>query len=497
MRCPPIEVRLSLFIFPSASSVVSFFLLFAILFGPSLDLAVIEAAPPEFHLATFRADVTPPIGHPLLAGLVPDAKEIADPLSAIGIVLVGVDRPIVIVAVDWCEIRGAAHDRWRGVLADAAGTTPERVLLSSVHQHDAPLFDLRAEEILREHKLAAPIGDPAFHEQCVHRVAAALRKSLAKPQPITHIGIGQARVKEVASNRRYNGRDGQLRFDRTSAAKDPWMREQPEGTIDPRLKTLSFWDGERPVAALSAYATHPMSYYRTGKVSADFPGLARHRREQDDPAVAQIYLSGCSGNVTAGKYNDGSPVNRAILADRLYRATREAWTETKRYPLETVAFRSAPLRLNPREDRGYTREEQLAQLVPTARANRQVMAALGLSWRERARRPIDVPVVDFGKAKLLLLPGESYVEYQLMAQKIRPDAFVVVAGYGECCPGYVPTEQAWRERDTNLDPGDWCWVAPGAEAVMHAAIREALHGSQRDEEENKPPRHGDTEKQQK
>ena len=40
------------------------------------------------QLATFQSDVTPPLGHPLCAGWYPPAKGIADPLSALGLVLV-------------------------------------------------------------------------------------------------------------------------------------------------------------------------------------------------------------------------------------------------------------------------------------------------------------------------------------------------------------------------------------------------------------------------
>ena len=47
-------------------------------------------------------------------------------------------------------------------------------------------------------------------------------------------------------------------------------------------------------------------------------------------------------------------------------------------------------------------------------------------------------------------------------------------GYGECAPGYIPIERAWREGDSNLR--DWCWVAPGAEAEMTRALRAALRG---------------------
>ena len=38
-----------------------------------------------------------------------------------------------------------------------------------------------------------------------------------------------------------------------------------------------------------------------------------------------------------------------------------------------------------------------------------------------AGHKLDVPVLDFGKMYLLGLPGESYVEYQLLAQNLRRD----------------------------------------------------------------------------
>ncbi len=91
----------------------------------------------------------------------------------------------------------------------------------------------------------------------------------------------------------------------------------PEGEIDPRLKTFSLWAEEEPVVAWSCYAVHPMSYYGRGQVSADFPGIARAKRQQDDPRVLQIYFTGCAGDVTAGKYNTGDPANRPVLAERL------------------------------------------------------------------------------------------------------------------------------------------------------------------------------------
>ena len=428
----------------------------------------------EFRLASFTADVTVPMGHGMMGGSWL-SKRVADPLFAKGVVLLGGDKPVVLVSVDWCEIRNEAYDRWRAALAEAAGTEPARVLVSSTHVHDAPVADLEAERILIANKCAGTVCDLKFHEEAVLRVAAALRESLKSATRITQLGLGQARVEKVASNRRYALPTGGVAYNRMSSNRNVIAADAPEGDVDPMLKTLSFWNENTPVAALSNYAVHPMSYYGGGEVSADFPGIARRRRQEDLPGVAQVYFSGCSGNVTAGKYNTGARENRPVLAGRLYQAMAEAWRDTKKSPLTRIQFRAVPLRLEPRDEpAGFTVEGAKKLLAPENKPFAQCLAAMNLSWRKRADagHKLDVPVVDFGAAQFLLLPAESYVEYQLYAQQVRPDSFVMVAGYGESAPGYIPIERAWAEKDSNL--GDWCWVAPDSEARMKAAIEAAL-----------------------
>src|SRR5687767_824613 len=85
----------------------------AALCGGPLALESLAAPAGGFRLASFSADVTPPIGHPLLAGLVPPTKAVDDLLSAHGFVLLEAEKPVVLVSVDWCEIRNESHDRWR------------------------------------------------------------------------------------------------------------------------------------------------------------------------------------------------------------------------------------------------------------------------------------------------------------------------------------------------------------------------------------------------
>jgi hypothetical protein len=427
----------------------------------------------NLRLAVFGADVTPPIGHGMMGGSWL-AKSVSDPLEAHGFVLLGDEPPVVFVSVDWCEIRNDAYFRWQEVLAEAAGTKPERVLVTTIHQHDAPVTDLVAEGILRSRKSAGTVCDLDFHERAVRSVAAALVKSLESAQNFTHIGIGQGKVERVASNRRYTLANGGVRFDRMSSTQSAAAIAAEEGLIDPYLKTLSFWHDEIPLLAVSFYAVHPMSYYGQGEISADFPGLARRKRQRETPAIKQIYATGCSGNIVAGKYNTGSPEQRAVLAERLYAGMTAAWADTKRHPVEQFDFRVASLRLEPRDDAGFTVQDLEQKLTAETDPFRQCLAAMGLSWRRRieAGRPISIPAIDLGVAQLLLLPGEAYVEYQIAAQRLRPQSFVCVAGYGDGGTGYIPTEKHYAEGDSNLV--DWRWVAPGSEPRLLNAIGEVL-----------------------
>lgn len=425
-------------------------------------------------VACLCADVTPPIGHPLCGGLVKAVERVEDPLQARGLVLWGLGKPVVFCAVDWCEIHNDAYDRWRAVLAEAAGTEMQRVLVASLHQHDAPMADLAARTLLDERKVPRSMCDPEFHEQAVQAVAAAIREAIKSPRRITHVGLGQAKVDKMASNRRVVGPDGKVHEMRHSACTNPALRAAPEGTIDPWLKTVSFWDGDQPVVAMSCYATHPMSYYRTGAVSSDVFGLARTRRQADDPSVFQIMFNGCGGNIAAGKYNDGSPAMRPILTERVYQAMAAAWKATRRRPFERIAWRVEPLILPARTGSGWKVEELTRRLDREKSIVEQVRLATAISWMNRAQagRRIDVPLLDLGFAQILLLPGEPFVEYQLAAQKMRPDSFVMVIGYGDLGPGYIPTDAAFAEG--GYESGDWSFVRPGVERAVMEVLRKAL-----------------------
>jgi hypothetical protein len=432
-----------------------------------------EAIMPALHLATFACDVTPPLGHPLCGGWIEPARAVDDPLWARGVVLLGSGAPVVLCSVDWCGLRNEANRAWREALAQAAHTTPERVTVHCVHPHNTPFADTEAQKLI-EATPGAPISlDLKFFDQTVKRAADAAQRSLAKPGRFTHVGAGRAKVEQVASNRRILGDDGKIKFTRTSATRKKEVRDAPEGLTDPWLRTVSFWDGDTPRAALSYYATHPMSYYGDGRISSDFCGLARQKRQAEVPDIFQVYFTGCSGNITAGKYNDGSRENRPILRDRIYTAMKAAWAATKRHPVKEMAWRVEPVKFGPRKEKSFGAEASLATLRdPKATKARRNNAAFQLAWLKRIDRPVDITCLDLGPVLVLHLPGECFIEYQLKAQEVRKDRFVAVASYGDGGMGYIPTNRAFFEGGYEPTVA----LASPCEGLLTKAITRVLQG---------------------
>ncbi len=433
---------------------------------------VAQASEP-LRIATFQVDATPAIGSPVAYAL---ARKIEDPLSARGIVLLGDEKPIVLCAVDWITIANGGYDAWREALALAAGTTADRVAVHTIHQHDGPRCDFSTEELLAARGLAGKCFDAPFARATIDKAAAAVREALKAPKTVTHLGIGQAKVDKVASNRRILGPDGKVMYVRYSSCRDPKIIAAPEGVIDPLVRVLSFWDGSRPLACLSYYATHPQSYYGKGDVTAEFVGLARAARESALPGVVHVHFTGAAGNVAAGKYNDGSPAMRPVLTQRLAEGMRAAWEATQRAPISAADVgwqsRGVKLPLAPH----LNREKAVAALDDAqAKPSDRMAAASDLVWIDRVQsgRTLDVSCLRLGKARVLSLPGELFVEYQLAAQAMRPQETVCVAAYGDGGPGYIGTQIAYGQGGYETSPRA-SNVAPEVEPILLEAIGAVL-----------------------
>lgn len=428
----------------------------------------VEAAP--LRVATFQCDVTPPLGAAVYSGYKPLAT-IEHPLLAKGIVLEEGDRRYVVCAVDWCELCNSTHTLFREKMAAAAGTHISRVAVQTVHQHTAPMGDADAFRLFEQVEDPPPHLPPAFFEQMADRLGGAVRQSLDRLEVFDAIGTGQARVEGVASTRRVPAGDGRIRI-RWSSCRDPALRAEPEGHIDPFLKTVTFARGDTPLVRLHYYATHPQSFYGDPRASYDFPGIARESLQKQEK-VFNIYFTGCAGDVTAGKYNDGSCRARDELTASLRAGMDAAVVSTRFVPAEHIVWRTVPVLLPPRTDAPYRVEASRATMANTklSSAQRIYAGAMRVAFAQRSKQPIELSALSIGPVRIVHLPGEAMVDFQLFAQSLLPEHFVAVAAYGDCGPAYICTQPAFTEG--GYEPTD-SLVAPRGEAVLKAAIRELL-----------------------
>jgi hypothetical protein len=459
--------------------------------------AMAQSPPGALKVAVFQTDATPPLGSPVAYA---PARKIEDPLSARGIVLLGAGQPIVLCAVDWIGIGNGGHDAWRESLAQAAGTSPDRVAVHVLHQHDGVRCDFTAEEFLAPLGLAGKQFDGRFVRQTIANAAAAVRESLANARPVTHLGVGEAKVEKVASNRRILGPDGRVAIARSSSYRIPEpilsklnaeAKRQgyelsaarvadalaaPEGTIDPFLKMLTFFQGDQPIVSLSYYATHPQSYYGKGDVTSEFVGLARAKREKALGGLTLVHFNGAAGNVAAGKYNDGTPEARILLTDRMAEGMRKAWEATKKTPLTAgdIEWRVEPVRL-PVASHLDAKTLRATLDDPNASESNRISAAKKLAFvlRMQQGHAIELACLKLKDVYVLHMPGELFVEYQLEAQKLRPNDTVCMAAYGDYGPGYVGTKIAYSQGGYETQPSS-SNVAPEVEDVLMEGIRRLL-----------------------
>jgi hypothetical protein len=439
--------------------------------GFCLQIIPVQGAEP-LRVGLFDIDVSPPVGSPLAYD---PCTGIQDPLRGRGVVIRGAGEPVVLCALDWIGVANSAHDQFRQAVAAAAGTSPERVAIHVLHQHDAPICDFDADQLLAQQGINQQQYDTGFNREVLRRLATAVSTAAQEAKPVTHVGIGQGIVEKVASNRRVMGPDGKVAHVRWTATTDPEVRAAPVGTIDPMVKMVSFWNEQKPVVTLTYYATHPQSYYRTGKATSDFPGLARDQRDAAI-GVKHVHFNGAGGNIGAGKWNDGSPANRQVLADRVADGMRLAWENTKRYPVtaDDLRWRRVAVRL---PMAAHLTEDRLRETLAdkTASFVARTGAASDLAWLLycRAGHETDVTCLQLGPARILHLPGELFVEYQLAAQKLNPDQFVATAAYGQYGPGYIGTEIAYSQGGYETEPRS-SRVAPATEQVLMQAIKQVL-----------------------
>lgn len=437
-----------------------------------------EANAGGLHIAPFRFDVTVPIGHSLCGGWITPATTIEDRLEAVGLVLLGAGKPLVLCAVDWTGILNDAHLKWRQALAEAAGTTEDRVAVHTVHQHNAPFACVESQRYVETLGLPPYIMDADFYFRVLDRGQMAVAAAIKRARPVTAIATAGSSVSRVACNRRILGEDGKVRINRgvNCFENHPELLDLPDGVIDPILRTTAFYDGETKVAACHYYAVHPISRIHDGAVSAEFPGVARRLAERAEPQCTHLYFTGCAGNINAGKYTNLTAANMQALGGRIHDAMKRAGSALQPEPVRSIAWITADLqpagRVSPSIEEIESRIHRKG--ASTADRNRNAFRLTWLRRCEAGKLPLTLSAlhVNGGETVMLHLPAEVFVEYQLAAQRAAPDRFIAVAAYGDDGPWYIPTAEAYPQGGYEVSVA---FCEPGIDQLLTNSNRSLLH----------------------
>jgi hypothetical protein len=97
-----------------------------------------------------------------------------------------------------------------------------------------------------------------------------------------------------------------------------------------------------------------------------------------------------------------------------------------------------------------------------------------LSWYKRRQegKMTELGCLTLGNARILFMPGELFVEYQLAAKKMRPDLFVAMAAYGDYGPFYIGTREAYSQGGYEINSSP---VTSEVEDVLMNGMRKLLH----------------------
>ena len=224
------------------------------------------AAPGRLRAGAHKVDFTPNERE-----LAVSTDSIRDHLFARAIVVDDGSTCAVLVGIDLGAAQNQLVDDAISRAAKSTGCPAHNILISATHTHSS-----NAQGLGQGPPTAKTVADAIVE-------AATVAKARLAP---ARVGYGTTRL-DLNVNRDLFNR------------KLEWRQEpNPDGPSDKTLAIVEFLGGDSiPIGVYMNYAMHPINFYLSGVISADFPGEASRYVEDlfDNRAVA-IFSQGASGD---------------------------------------------------------------------------------------------------------------------------------------------------------------------------------------------------------
>jgi len=247
----------------------------------------------------------------------------------------------------------------------------------------------------------------------------------------------------------------------------------PQGPVDHDVPVLKVAGPDGKIrAVVFGYACHNTTlvgdFY---KLNGDYAGFAQLELEKAVPGATAMFMELC------GADQNPAPRGKVELAAAHGKSLAEAVQRVLSGPLTPVrppirtAYDEAKLAFAPRERADFEKEAASPDRFRKLRA-REMLAAID-AGRPVRELPLPVQVVRLGRDVTFVgLGGEVVVDYSLRLKRELPNENVVVAGFTNEVPCYIPSRRVLREGGYEADTSMIYYGQPGpfTEAVEETVI---------------------------
>jgi len=237
------------------------------------------------------------------------------------------------------------------------------------------------------------------------------------------------------------------------------------------------------------FACHPVTVQVQPLISADYPGVACARLEQEIGAEACLFFQAAAGDINpvrhASNFDDVEIYGQA-LADSALETFRNTAMEPMSDTIETVREKI----LVPRRHLPY--REKVAQNF--RKAQEQLNAANSEEDKQRLLAPYrsaaeklrfielgegsvecEVQILRLGEALIVAVEGELFVEYGHRIREASPAPFTLIASCSNGYRGYIVTPETFDEGGYEASLGAWSRMDPGAGDIIVARTIEMMN----------------------
>ena len=421
---------------------------------------VSAADPPAFRAGAATANITPPLGLPLVGGWSPlPAQDVHDELHVRALVLDDGDTRLGIVLVDNVGVTREVFDDARRRIAEAVPIPADHLLMAATHTHSAA--SARGPNRLVANDPLAP-----YQQFIADRIVDAVRIAHHRLEP-AQIGWGSVNDDSELFNRRWFVEEASERTNPFGGVDQVRMNPggnstliRPAGPVDPEISFIAVrsTDG-RPISVLGNYSLHYVGGIPARVVSADYFGVFAERIGEllgtagQFPPFVGILSNGTSADVNNINFTDRGPRREPFekmklvghkVAENVYRAIQAI--EYQDHVKLDARFTDLELATRkPSEEllRHMRERKRLVAAGEPAYHSREVTYADRLETLARTPDHLDIPlqVLKIGDLGIAAIPFEVFTETGLEIKQKAPLEKVFTIELANGSFGYLPTPE--------------------------------------------------------